>query len=1114
MSLHRHLAEAWQILQGRHDVANILREIIGQHSVDLALQEDDSRNVDESIRAIIWIKTIFDLQRAYLSGNATGITECPPYVLSCLLPSELLFTSILYLINVKTRLFPSQTTLMTREFIRPRHILAQTVLSGLRLLLLRKESISALDRRRLQTAINAAWQNDRLHGVEKFIVSDLFTAILDSVNEPSRENAYIQEWANMRLPMYAAGLYPLDIRPEMFVMSLIHGTMEEDWIDAYWVLFDGLWAVESAVTQRYVDLCGQSGVFGSNPALVGPDADEILEQLYHTRTSLLLSIFHITGPMTPPQALLESLSVTLLEWSEDLDSFLSRQDSLLQNRSPVSPTPSRTPSYGRNVLEMNPYFEPATKSFKEWLMGRKSGYDQFSGTRRPGVTSNDMQELVREWIVRMTSSTVETRTLNLEGPSLPVYIVDCPKLHVIPKKSLEYKLRWADKWAYQSIQENSPIVNWKEGLLCPSCASGEKIKYARLIEPFQHLSTALDTLHFDDYSLSQYSVGESGSYDTTSISNASRSSESESIAALSMPSQSTMNVSIPSHVSRRSADSKSGQQPSCGQPPGYTESPVSLAALSPFLRRRSQGSSAVETPVSPLNESLNVPIPVHSRLSIELPIPITTPASIPETIPESMSAPSDFSSLRLNTPSTDSMFSGVSITKAKSSRTVRIANSIRRKPVEKEKEKAPLPKNPSFSFSSSGHSLLLWSKGANHLVRFDIPSNDTSAIQGCRYETAGIEAAAAGNHKCAMIGANGLQTRRLVIYNGVNIIPECETEIELPGRVGDICLAVSKNDRYIATSVGDNIDIYNIEDGIKRLAFHHQIHVFELRGGVSHRRTIAVGRTKSEESVHEPQRTETGWFDVQTKGLSSKEAAEEQQRQSAIVSRKMYFSTDSKRLVVATQLADHHVYVDVWDCTREPVSTISEQSRSFELPPWTLNDGDLTGVFFDSTRRCAIVTAFLGKEYPMLVPFPGFDTLHNEVYSTKIVHGAQSPSGQTFVVANAMTEIIQFEYSVKGTLSPRKLKKSSAKISNSVFKPGAIALAMPLENVLQCFWIKDGKCMLRTIKVGSSETLRDYDMRPHYDRLMSMKDKAVIARAPSLLIPELDAGEMGLTFDR
>jgi hypothetical protein len=117
----------------------------------------------------------------------------------------------------------------------------------------------------------------------------------------------------------------LDIKPETFVTPLIHGIQEEDWMDAFWVLFDSLWAVECAVTQRYVDIRRQTGVFGSDQ--IGVDTDEMLEQLWQARTSLVVSIFHVTGPMTPSPALMDALATTLLDWNTDLDSFLSRQDS-------------------------------------------------------------------------------------------------------------------------------------------------------------------------------------------------------------------------------------------------------------------------------------------------------------------------------------------------------------------------------------------------------------------------------------------------------------------------------------------------------------------------------------------------------------------------------------------------------------------------------------------------------------------------------------------------------------------------------------------------------------------------------------------------------------------
>jgi hypothetical protein len=152
----------------------------------------------------------------------------------------------------------------------------------------------------------------------------------------------------------------LDIRPETFVTPLIHGTMEEDWINAYWVLYDCLWAVESAVTQRYVDLRRQTGVFGSSN--YGVDTDEILEQLYHTRTCFIISVFHqISGPMVPTAALLESLATTLLDWNEDLDSFLSRQDSLVVSCSNPQTIPySSSNSKLTHLLDQLPRGTPAT----------------------------------------------------------------------------------------------------------------------------------------------------------------------------------------------------------------------------------------------------------------------------------------------------------------------------------------------------------------------------------------------------------------------------------------------------------------------------------------------------------------------------------------------------------------------------------------------------------------------------------------------------------------------------------------------------------------------------------------------------------------------------------
>ncbi|KAF2016584.1 hypothetical protein BU24DRAFT_422957 [Aaosphaeria arxii CBS 175.79] len=1098
---HINLAKVWQHLQGRQDISNILREIIG----DLALHHGETYEIEVSIQKIIWIKVIFDLQRTYLTGDGAGIAGCPSYMLPCLVPQELLLSTIFFLVDVKSRLFPSQTTLMTREYTRPRHMLSQTLLSGLRLLMLRKEDIAARDRQRLQNLINKAWQHDRLQGVEGFVVSELFAGTLDLLNDllNGGRDPHARERACAKLPSWHVGLYPLEIQPETFVTSLIHGTMEEDWASAYWVLYDCLWAVESAVTQRFVDIARSTVSFDENQLAI--DTDEILENLYQTRTSFIISVFHqVSGPMLPTPELLDSLAITLLDWSADLNIFLTRQDSLHQHQSPVTPAPSRAPNYRKHVVEISPYLEDAMVSLAAWLAQHRTSGEQIS-VRKTAITSNDVQDIVKDWIMRTTSAPKESLSRELERSLPSIYVVDCPKLHALPKQLLEYELRWCDKWAYEGMKENSPMVTWKEGIACPGCTTGEKVKRARLIEPIQLISSALETPKSDTQSVSHSSGGDTGSFEAGSASMTSRSASEANASAFSNPEPFNTVMTVPTQLSQASQDTNNS-----GQPPGYSESPIDPAPFTPLTpispRSHSYGSSSMDTPISPVLESLNVPIPRVNRMSVDLPIPVPTSSSefFSSSLPQrTISASSASSSARMSTTPTDTMGSGSSLSKKPTSRTVRIANSMRRKPTPKIKEAYPLPKDPSFSFSTSGHTLLLW--GKDHLVRFDIPSNNVSATQGCRYEIDGIEAAAAGNHKCAIITRNNSTTHTLTVYNGLSLQPEHEIGVKFSGHAGKICLAVSRNDRYIAASMSDDIHVFCLDGGIKSIPFHNQLQVFELRGGNPHHRTLTMGRTTSDENFTERRGSESGWIDAQ-RGLSSKEKAEEDRRRSAVVSRRIYFSTDSTQLVVATQQADHCVYVDVWDCTREPISTISEHSRSFRMPPYTLNDGDLTSVFYDSERRNVVCTGFLGKEYPMLIPFPGYETLQNETYSTKIVHATQSPSGSSIIVANAMTEMIQFEYTSKGTFSPRKLRKSPAKISNSAFKPGAIALAMPLEDSLQCFWIKDGKCILRSIKIGSGETVKDYDLRPHYDRLMSLKDRPIVARAPSLHIPELDGG--------
>lgn len=203
-SSYKDLAAVWKQLQDHTDISSILREVIGQHVLRDVSQEDDTFTT----QTIVWIKAIYDLQRCYLYG--ADQSDIQSLIAPSLLPFDLLFSSILYLINVKVYHFPSQTALLTKEFTRPRLILAQAVLSGLRLLTLHKSHLLAQQRQRLQTALNEAWKDDSLQGAEGCMVQDVFAAIVDVMRDAHHVDAYRVERESASLPIYASGLVSLE----------------------------------------------------------------------------------------------------------------------------------------------------------------------------------------------------------------------------------------------------------------------------------------------------------------------------------------------------------------------------------------------------------------------------------------------------------------------------------------------------------------------------------------------------------------------------------------------------------------------------------------------------------------------------------------------------------------------------------------------------------------------------------------------------------------------------------------------------------------------------------------------------------------------------------------
>ena len=209
---HRNHAALWENLAGQSNISDTLREITGQHALQSAIQGHEQWHANGSIQHIIWIKTILDLQRCYLSGISQGVSECPPNVSACLLPLDLLFSSILYLLDVKARSFSYSNTISKGDMPLANLIVAQTIVSGLRLLLLRKEALSQRQRQQLQSAIHVSWRDEDVQGAERFITQEILVAMLDSLNDPNHVDPYQTERAKAQIPSYATGLVRLTCR--------------------------------------------------------------------------------------------------------------------------------------------------------------------------------------------------------------------------------------------------------------------------------------------------------------------------------------------------------------------------------------------------------------------------------------------------------------------------------------------------------------------------------------------------------------------------------------------------------------------------------------------------------------------------------------------------------------------------------------------------------------------------------------------------------------------------------------------------------------------------------------------------------------------------------------
>ncbi|RDW86746.1 uncharacterized protein DSM5745_03388 [Aspergillus mulundensis] len=952
---------------GRRDLENILHEIIGEHAAGLATglalsagHHGQAPDMESLTQSVLWIQTLFNVQRTYLQGLATS-QDCHPYFAPNLISSDIVNSTLMYLTKVKMDLFPcSKPT--AAELLRYRQLIGHTFLVGIRLLVLRGEPMSSDTKFRLERAMRSAWEHPDLSKSESFLINDLLPKAIASIGSTDLFHAQqaLLKSSKAYVPIFSSGIYPFPGAPDTLVTDLLTALMrkQDDQLTSFYLLFDLLWAAESALIHCHIDRRRILQEQGHDSAS-GIKVDEAFEQTQDNRKKLARTILAAFDDEFDTPSLQVLATVILSESAGEQAPLQTRR--IRDSWGKLSPLRDSTDS--------------ALGLLMRWLVNRRVQLWDCNGELE--AFSHDYQKHLTQWLHSSSSQATSHPTRVRKGNNGAVYVVNCPAVHPVPEALLEQQLRSSDKKAYEQLQEKSRFLTMNA--MCPLCPGKVEIQHARMIEPLDQGSDALH--HTGSESSGHYSLPDSASRDTTSRS----SSRTNSTDQLSR---------VDSVDGLRSPVSPISSSLSFFKLSGKSHSPTTSDITNPFMARPRTGQSQEKQLIRSLSK--------------------------------------DLKSVTLSLTGTTSLF---------------------RKGSSKTRN---LPRQPKFCFSASGHGLLIWDVGDGSVMRFEINSMDGRKSRGHRYDATGVQHAAAGSKRCAIV-ASAAEHYELLIFGNKSAIPEAYLTVETLQPSSPItCMVMSRDDRYVAFTLEDEVRVYEID-------------TTEIR-------QVRLGDKTDYYTVENALEADIN--------NSHKTIAQNEKRAGAVVARRLQFSVDGRRFIVATHLGNQYVYVDVWNCIEQQWKLEPGGSKSFKLPPWSSDDGDLTCVFYDSFNEAVVLTAFLERAYPISFSLSS-EAFTSDSVSPRIVHAAQSPSGSRFVLANGMKQMYLCDSTTSGSLIPTKMKKAMSKISPSAFRPGQLAFSFPGENEVFAFWAREGKLMLRTISLhASGETVSDYDLRSEFDRLV------------------------------
>lgn len=200
-------------------------------------------------------------------------------------------------------------------------------------------------------------------------------------------------------------------------------------IDAFWALFDTLWATEAASIQCHVDRRRLPQDTGP-PSKAKTKVEDGFEQMEETRKILTTTILSASQESTAPS--LQILS------------------SIILNQYASEPPSVKFPRIQEDWLELNnlrTVSDSAMGHLMRWLINRRVQLWDCNGELE--TVSQEYQQNLAQWLRDSSQAGAQCHGRDAEKRSTTVYLVDCPSMHPIPRTTLEEILRTGDKEPYK-----------------------------------------------------------------------------------------------------------------------------------------------------------------------------------------------------------------------------------------------------------------------------------------------------------------------------------------------------------------------------------------------------------------------------------------------------------------------------------------------------------------------------------------------------------------------------------------------------------------------------------------------------------------------------------------